>query len=96
MSHVSTAPPQRAMTVARLRSRLAALPGDLMVVLSHDAEGNHYSPLTNRGVAAGLYHTGSVYPTHEELAEDSEARELVYPDGIPEGAAPAVVLYPQR
>jgi hypothetical protein len=95
MPDASSAGRSRPLTVAQLRNLLRAMPGEVIVVLSADGEGNRYSPLFD--VAEGKYHQtgllGDIYPTTEELRQDPELR-ILYPDGIPKGAAAAVVLYP--
>ncbi|MEU0228229.1 hypothetical protein ABZ177_28320 [Streptomyces sp. NPDC006284] len=73
----------------------ARLPGDTLVVLSRDAEGNLYSPFST--YAIGRYSpayelTGEVYPLESELAADTELRAL-FPK-VPADARAALVLYP--
>lgn len=71
------------------------LPGNTLVALSHDAEGNLYSPFST--YALGRYSpvyglTGEVYPLESELAADAELRAL-FPQ-VPADARAALVLYP--
>lgn len=59
------------LTVGQLREFLAAVPSDHIVVMSKDAEGNSYSPLT--AAAQMLYvaestWAGEVHPTPEAVA----------------------------
>ncbi|MFD5572982.1 hypothetical protein [Streptomyces cadmiisoli] len=73
----------------------ASLPGETLVVLSRDTEGNLYSPFST--YAHSRYSpvndlTGEVYPLECELAADAELREL-FPK-IPANARAALVLYP--
>ncbi|MEU1264579.1 hypothetical protein ABZ473_21290 [Streptomyces cellulosae] len=73
----------------------ARLPGDTLVVLSRDTEGNLYSPFST--YAIGRYSpayelTGEVYPLESELAADTELRAL-FPK-VPADAHAALVLYP--
>lgn len=42
-------------TVSALRARLADLPGDTMVVLAADSEGNQFSPLADIGQPGTYY-----------------------------------------
>ncbi|MEU6653392.1 hypothetical protein ABZ904_29145 [Streptomyces sp. NPDC046900] len=73
----------------------ARLPGETLVVLSRDSEGNLYSPFStyNIGRYAPVYGlTGEVYPLESELARDPELRRL-FPQ-IPGNAVAALVLYP--
>ncbi|MEU5632071.1 hypothetical protein ACH47C_23165 [Streptomyces rishiriensis] len=73
----------------------AGLPGETLVVLSRDTEGNLYSPFSTyaHGRYSPVYDlTGEVYPLESELAADAELREL-FPK-IPANARAALVLYP--
>ncbi|MGW2111948.1 hypothetical protein [Streptomyces sp. NPDC001948] len=73
----------------------ARLPGDTLVVLSRDAEGNLYSPFSSyaRGRHSPVHGlAGEVYPLESELAADAELRDLF--GKVPDGARAALVLYP--
>lgn len=73
----------------------ATLPGDTLIVLSRDTEGNLYSPFSTYapGRYAPVYDlTGEIYPLESELAADAELRAL-FPK-IPANARAALVLYP--
>ncbi|MET8411718.1 hypothetical protein ABZV34_27095 [Streptomyces sp. NPDC005195] len=75
--------------------RLGTLPGKTLVVLSRDASGNGFSPLstyTHHRYSPVHDLSGEIYPLHSALAKDKELREL-YPD-IPDDAVAALVLYP--
>ncbi|MFD0067409.1 MULTISPECIES: hypothetical protein [unclassified Streptomyces] len=73
------------------------LPGDTVVVLSRDAEGNLYSPFStyglNRYAPTHSEFVGEAFPLPEELKADPSLLAL-YPNGIPDTAVPALVLYP--
>ncbi|WP_326757329.1 hypothetical protein OHB35_53250 [Streptomyces phaeochromogenes] len=76
-------------------NKWASVPGETLVVLSRDTEGNGYSPFST--YAHGRYCptydlTGEVYPLEGELAEHADLREL-FPQ-IPGNACAALVLYP--
>ncbi|GAA3592411.1 hypothetical protein [Streptomyces osmaniensis] len=92
----------RPLTLAVLRHLVRkdwkGMPGDTLVVLSRDAEGNGYSPFStysrSRYAPIGSNDlVGEVYPLPQELKEDPSLREL-YADGIPDSAVPALVLFP--
>ncbi|MEV7892218.1 hypothetical protein ACWD3I_48715 [Streptomyces sp. NPDC002817] len=93
--------PDRPLTLAVLRHLVRKdwkdMPGDTLVVLSRDAEGNLYSPFSTYSFSryAPIHGdlVGDVFPLPEELKEDPSLREL-YADGIPDTALPALVLYP--
>ncbi|MBP5888641.1 MULTISPECIES: hypothetical protein [Streptomyces] len=93
--------PDRPLTLAVLRrlvrTNWSRLPGDTLVVLSRDTEGNLYSPFSTYSLARyAPTHSdlvGDVFPLPEELEADQSLREL-YADGIPDTALPALVLYP--
>ncbi|MGP4112951.1 hypothetical protein ACTWP5_18825 [Streptomyces sp. 4N509B] len=93
MPDTKTVPP---LTVAELRTLMRDVPGDTIVVLSADSEGNRYSPLFE--IAEGMYDSdellGDVYPIPEQLRQQPELR-TVYPNGIPATAVSALILYPQ-
>ncbi|MER6691112.1 hypothetical protein [Streptomyces minutiscleroticus] len=90
------------VTLAMLRQLVnrdwRGLPGNLLIVLSGDTEGNRFSPFATYG--HGRYEAldphdavGEAHPTPGQLAKSPSLREL-YPDGIPDKAVPALVLYP--
>lgn len=91
----------RPLTLAVLRHLVRKdwkdVPGDTLVVLSRDAEGNLYSPFSTysfcRYAPTHGELVGEVFPLPEELKADQSLREL-YADGIPDTAVPALVLYP--
>ncbi|MFF8932262.1 hypothetical protein ACF1AO_33920 [Streptomyces longwoodensis] len=93
--------PDRPLTLAVLRRLVRAdwsrLPGDTLVVLSRDAEGNLFSPFStyslSRYAPTHSELVGDVFPRPEQLAKDRELREL-FGDSIPDTAVPALVLYP--
>ncbi|MEU6511038.1 hypothetical protein [Streptomyces sp. NPDC046942] len=92
--------PDRPLTLAVLRHLVRKdwkdVPGDTLVVLSGDCEGNRFSPFASYSRARyAPTHSdlvGDVFPLPDELAENQELREL-FAD-IPGTAAPALVLYP--
>lgn len=71
------------MTLDELRAQLAALdlPGDTLVVLAKDGEGNDFSPLDE--VDAARYRADSTWSGERHSTEDED------PDAIP-----AVFLWP--
>ncbi|MBD0743523.1 hypothetical protein [Streptomyces sp. CBMA152] len=84
------------MTLAELRQQLDALrlPGDTIVIIAKDSEGNRYSPLVEAHHAmyrADTTWAGEWYmPESQRLAEDD-------PDDwtqAPDDAVPAVFLWP--
>ncbi|MGC0212009.1 hypothetical protein [Streptomyces levis] len=89
------------LTLAVLRQLVrhdwSGLPGTTVVVLSHDAEGNSFSPFATFG--HGRYaptdtgQSGAIYPLAERLEQDQQLREL-YAGRIPDNAVPALALYP--
>ncbi|WP_328349072.1 hypothetical protein OG800_49165 [Streptomyces sp. NBC_00445] len=93
--------PDSPVTLAVLRDLVRTdwkhLPGDTLVVLSQDAEGNLFSPFSyytrSRYAPTHTDRLGDVYPMPEELKEDEDLREL-YADRIPDTAVPALVLFP--
>ncbi|AZP14716.1 hypothetical protein EJC51_47450 [Streptomyces aquilus] len=93
--------PDRPLTLAVVRHLVRedwkGLPGDTLVVLSRDAEGNLFSPFASyshsRYAPTHSELVGDVYPLPEELTADPSLREL-YGDSIPDTALPALVLYP--
>ncbi|MFE1391186.1 hypothetical protein ACFW5M_34285 [Streptomyces albogriseolus] len=73
----------------------ARLPGDTLVVLSRDTEGNLYSPFSTYAIGrySPVYElTGEVYPLESELAADAGLRAL-FPK-VPADARAALGLYP--
>ncbi|MFE1840734.1 hypothetical protein [Streptomyces sviceus] len=93
--------PDRPLTLAVLRHLVRKdwkdLPGDTLVVLSQDAEGNLFSPFSTyshaRYAPTLSELVGEIFPLPEALKADQSLREL-YGDGIPDTALPALVLYP--
>ncbi|MFF8717539.1 hypothetical protein ACF07T_40005 [Streptomyces sp. NPDC015184] len=83
-------------TLRRLvKTNWARLPGETLVVLSHDVEGNCYSPFSSYTLgryALSPESTGEVYPLESEIAADPELRDLY--EEIPADARAALVLYP--
>lgn len=85
------------MDLASLRAQLAELddlPGDTIVILSKDSEGNRFSPLAD--LDTGLYDAettwmGDRYMTDEDREATGQPDE--YPKA-PESAVPAVFLWP--
>lgn len=94
------------MTVGELRKFLKQFPQDIPVILSRDPEGNGYSMLADGGLSLydseeRPYYIEQIYLTHEELdaeiAKDkANNKQWGYSeeDRAPEGAVPAVVLWP--
>lgn len=91
------------MTLDELRHLLMThyhLPGDTLVVLQKDAEGNGYSPLSGGEEAMYLAHStwsGETHLTPEQLAEKLRNPELGYDeegDAAPEGSVRVLILYP--
>lgn len=72
------------MTVDELTELLGHLPGDLLVVMSKDSEGNGFSPLAE------------VAPDARYSAETEWSGECHHPDDYPDypDAVPAVCLWP--
>ncbi|MFC7309015.1 hypothetical protein ACFQVC_33020 [Streptomyces monticola] len=91
----------RPLTLAVLRHLVRTAwknePGDTLVVLSCDAEGNRFSPFASYSHARyAPTHgdcAGDVFPLPQEWEEDEDLREL-YADGVPDTAVPALVLFP--
>lgn len=85
------------MTLDDLRKQiqeLAHLPGDTLVVLAKDSEGNGYSPLASTGhamYAADTTWSGEHYMTDEQRADTREPDEY---SEAPDDAVPAVFLWP--
>lgn len=84
------------MTLTELRKHLDALnvPGDTLVILAKDAEGNGFSPAVEVEVsmyAADSTWSGERYMTEEERQATDEPDEY---DEAPEGAVRAVFLWP--
>jgi hypothetical protein len=84
------------MTLDELRAELADLdlPGDTIVVMSKDGEGNGYSPLAE--VETAMYEADSTYSGDRYLSdEDREATgEPDDYNAAPGDAVPAVFLWP--
>lgn len=74
------------MTIDELKERLESLnlPGDTVVVMSRDAEGNDFSPLN--AAEFELYEPTSTYSGELVELEDEEE--------TPDGVVPSVVLWP--
>ncbi|WP_427168778.1 hypothetical protein ACQF4J_46950 (plasmid) [Streptomyces sp. C1-1] len=93
--------PDRPLTLAVLRHLVRedwkGLPGDTLVVLSRDAEGNLFSPFStyshSRYAPTLSELVGDIFPLPEQLKADPSLRAL-YGDSIPDTALPALVLYP--
>lgn len=85
------------MDLTTLRAQLAELdhlPGETIVVLAKDGEGNGYSPLAEVEDAMYLAEStwsGEHYLTAEQVAADPECGE---DDEAPDDAVPAVFLWP--
>lgn len=82
------------MTLAELRQKLDALnlPDDTLVVLSRDAEGNGYSPLST--VEDALYEAESTYSGQFYATPEMRAAEPDEWSEAPDGAVPALFLWP--
>lgn len=83
------------MNVGQLRAELEGLSDDMIVVISKDAEGNHFSPLTESGQSMYLPTTtwfGDTYPTPEQIA--NSAFGYTEEDEAPEDSVRALVLWP--
>ncbi len=84
------------MTLDELRAELAELdlPGDTIVVMSEDGEGNGYSPLAE--VKTAMYSAETTWSGARYMTEaDRQAQDD--PDDYreaPEGAVTAVFLWP--
>ena len=84
------------MTLDELRAELAELdlPGDTVIVMSKDGEGNGYSPLAEAETA--MYRADSTYSGDRYLSDaDREATDE--PDdynAAPDDAVAAVFLWP--
>lgn len=82
---------QYTVTAGQLRGRLAGVPDDTPVILSRDAEGNGYSPLSSVDTEDRVYEpestwSGTVYDTRPDPDDE---------DGyIPEGGTSVVLLGP--
>jgi len=77
-----------------LTEDLSDLPGETVIILSKDAEGNGFSPLTEGYV--GLYEatstwSGDAYMTDEQREETGEPDEYF---AAPDTAVEAIVLWP--
>lgn len=67
------------MTVGQLREQLEQLPEELIIVMSKDAEGNGYSPLSS--VERALYSAESNWSGEVHDEEDPEDVDL-WPDTV--------------
>jgi hypothetical protein len=74
------------MTVKELKNALKGVPGDMLVVLAGDAEGNKYSPMRECEPAA-LYVPDSSYGGEVWSEDDAEEYEVT-------DTVRAVVLWP--
>jgi hypothetical protein len=84
------------VTLDELRAELADLdlPGDTVVVMSEDGEGNGFSPLAEIETAmyaAESTYSGDRYMTDEDRVATGEPDEY---NAAPEDAVPAVFLWP--
>lgn len=87
------------MTVDELRAALVGLPGDMLVVMASDAEGNSHSPLSNAVVVmyvADSTWSGDTYMTPEELATKTAEPDSGWTDEdmAPDGAVRALLMEP--
>lgn len=85
------------MTLDELRAQLAELghlPGDTIVILAKDAEGNGFSPLTE--VEEAMYAADSTYSGERYMTEEQRLAEDDPDDwsSAPEEAVRAVFLWP--
>jgi hypothetical protein len=64
-----------AMTVKQLKEVLAGLPDDMLIVISKDAEGNDYSPLSN--LTTGEYTPDSTWRGEFYPYADEEGTEFL-------------------
>jgi hypothetical protein len=86
-------------TVGELLDYLATQPRDRKIVLSRDAEGNGFSPLSDAGesmYAAETSWSGTVHPTPEDLAELMARPGSAWSeeDAAPDDAERVIVLGP--
>lgn len=85
------------MDLATLRAQLAELdhlPGETIVVMSKDGEGNGFSPLAE--VETAMYEATTTW-MGERYLSDEDREETGEPDEYseaPESAVPAVFLWP--
>lgn len=90
------------MTVGELREFLEQFPQDIPVIMSSDGEGNSYSMMAGGGISLydpedKPYYIEQIYLTHEELDEEiakDKAWGYTEEDRAPEGAVPALVIWP--
>lgn len=80
---------QYIITAGDLRSRLEGVPDDTPVILSKDAEGNGYSPLSNVETTGCLYEPESTWAGHVYDTEPEDEDSYV-----PENGTPVVLLGP--
>lgn len=85
------------MTLDDLRAQLQAvahLPGETLVVLAKDGEGNGFSPLTE--VEPALYAAGTTWSGERHLTNE-QRQAAMDPDEYreaPDDAVPALFLWP--
>ncbi len=75
------------ITVSELIAQLSELPGDSIVILQKDSEGNGYSPCV--GADTAMYVPESTWSGEVLNQEDYEEDQESYEDAIP-----CVVLWP--
>jgi hypothetical protein len=80
---------QHAMTAGSLRAQLSVLPDDAPVIMSRDAEGNGYSPLSSVW-ADYVYEPDTTWSGQVYGPEDREDEDSYYP----EDGTPVVLLGP--
>lgn len=83
------------MTLDDLRAQLqelAHLPGDTLVVLAKDAEGNGYSPLST--VDHAMYAAYNTWSGEHYASPETRAAEPDEWDEAPDDAVPALFLWP--
>lgn len=82
------------MNATQLIEKLLKIPGDTLVVMSSDAEGNTFSPLDSAEPAMYLAEnsfSGEHYMTEEQRQATNNPDEYC---GAPDEAVPAVFLWP--
>ncbi len=82
--------PDEYVTVAQLRDILAKLPGDAIVVMSKDAEGNGFSPFCE----VGDDENPDWYVAESSWSGQLRDEEYDADEDGPDGAVPCVVLWP--
>jgi hypothetical protein len=78
-----------ALTAGELRARLEGVPDDTPVILSQDAEGNGYSPLSSVETGGLVYEPESTGAGHVYDTEPDDEDDYVPQDGTP-----VVLLWP--